>query len=73
MRLGLGRIRLASVAVVAAQALWHFVLIRDRRRDGCFKAFRLNYWLGFAMFAGTALEPALRDAAMKPIGSPRRT
>jgi 4-hydroxybenzoate polyprenyltransferase len=27
-------------------------LIRDRTRDGCFKAFRLNHWLGFTVFAG---------------------
>jgi 4-hydroxybenzoate polyprenyltransferase len=37
-----------------AQAAWHGWLIRDRTRDGCFKAFRLNHWLGFAVFAGIA-------------------
>jgi len=58
--LGLGAWFLAGIAVAAAQALWHFTLIRRRQREGCFKAFRLNHWLGFAVFAGTALDLALR-------------
>ena len=45
---------LAGIAVAAAQALWHFFLIRNRTREGCFKAFRLNHWLGFAVFGGVA-------------------
>ena len=40
-------------------ALWHFTLIRGRSREGCFRAFRLNHWLGFAVFAGTALALAM--------------
>jgi 4-hydroxybenzoate polyprenyltransferase len=31
-------------------------LIRDRSREGCFKAFRLNHWLGFSVFAGLFLS-----------------
>ena len=58
--LGLGRWFLAGIAVAAAQALWHYTLIRRRAREGCFKAFRLNHWLGFAVFAGTALDLSLR-------------
>jgi len=58
--LGLGRWFLLGVAVAAAQACWHFTLIRSRSRDGCFKAFRLNHWLGFAVFAGVAVDLALR-------------
>jgi 4-hydroxybenzoate polyprenyltransferase len=50
----------AGLAVAAAIALWHFTLIRDRSRDGCFRAFRLNHWVGFAVFAGTALDLSLR-------------
>ena len=57
---GLGGWFLLGVAVAAAQALWHYVLIRTRTREGCFEAFRLNHWLGFALFAGTALDLALR-------------
>ena len=50
----------AGIAVAAAQALWHFGLIRGRTREGCFKAFRLNHWLGLSVFAGVALDLLLR-------------
>jgi 4-hydroxybenzoate polyprenyltransferase len=58
--LGLGGWFLAGIGAAALQALWHFALIRTRTREGCFKAFRLNHWLGFAVFAGTALDLAAR-------------
>ncbi len=58
--LGLGGVFLAGIALAAAQAVWHYTLIRDRSRDGCFKAFRANHWLGFSVFAGVALDLALR-------------
>ncbi|MFY8193143.1 MAG: 4-hydroxybenzoate octaprenyltransferase [Limnohabitans sp.] len=45
-----------GLAAAALQAAWHFVLIKDRTREGCFKAFRLNHWVGFAAFAGVALS-----------------
>ncbi|MFC5522073.1 4-hydroxybenzoate octaprenyltransferase [Polaromonas jejuensis] len=45
-----------AIAVAALQALWHGVLIRKRERGDCFKAFRLNHWLGFTVFAGVALS-----------------
>jgi 4-hydroxybenzoate polyprenyltransferase len=41
-----------AIAVALGQVVWHFTLIRTRTREGCFKAFRLNHWLGFAVFAG---------------------
>jgi 4-hydroxybenzoate polyprenyltransferase len=41
-------------------ALYHFLLIRTRTREGCFRAFRHNNWVGVAVFAGTALDFALR-------------
>jgi 4-hydroxybenzoate polyprenyltransferase len=47
---------LAGLVVAALQAAWHFWLIKDRSRDGCFKAFRLNHWVGFAAFVGVALS-----------------
>jgi 4-hydroxybenzoate polyprenyltransferase len=47
---------LMGLAVAALQAAWHFWLIKDRSRDGCFKAFRLNHWVGFAAFVGVALS-----------------
>jgi 4-hydroxybenzoate polyprenyltransferase len=44
-----------AIAAAAAQVVWHWTLIRDRTRDGCFKAFRQNHWVGFAVFAGVVL------------------
>lgn len=42
------------------QVAWHYTLIRDRSRAGCFKAFRLNHWLGFTLFAGIAASYAVK-------------
>jgi 4-hydroxybenzoate polyprenyltransferase len=61
--LGLGAVFLLGIAAAALQALWHFTLIRSRTREGCFRAFRVNHWLGFAVFAGVALDLALRAGA----------
>ncbi len=58
--LGLGGLFLLGIGAAALQAVWHFTLIRTRSREGCFKAFRLNHWLGFAVFAGVALDLAWR-------------
>jgi 4-hydroxybenzoate polyprenyltransferase len=58
--LGLGGVFLAGIALAAAQAVWHYTLIRGRTRDGCFRAFRANHWLGATVFAGVALDLALR-------------
>ena len=44
-----------AIAVAAAQVLWHFQLIRNRTREGCFMAFRLNHWLGASVFAGISV------------------
>ena len=41
-----------GVLVALVQVVWHYRLIRTRTRDGCFKAFRLNHWVGAALFAG---------------------
>jgi 4-hydroxybenzoate polyprenyltransferase len=51
---------LIAVALAAAQTVWHYGLIRDREREGCFKAFRLNHWLGFTVFAGVVAGYALQ-------------
>ena len=59
MRLGLGAAYFAGLAVAAAIAAWHGTLIRDRSRDGCFRAFRLNHWLGFAVFVGVVADSVL--------------
>ena len=44
-----------AIGIAALQALWHWRLIRHRTRDGCFKAFRLNHWLGFTLFVGVVV------------------
>ena len=48
----LAAIYLIAIGLALGQALWHVWLIRKRQRDDCFKAFRLNHWLGFTVFAG---------------------
>jgi 4-hydroxybenzoate polyprenyltransferase len=48
-----------ALAAAAAQAAWHFALIRQRTREGCFQAFRLNHWLGLTLFAGVVLQLAV--------------
>ena len=45
----------AMLLVALGQVAWHFHLIKDRTREGCFKAFRLNHWLGFTVFVGVVL------------------
>ena len=45
----------AVMAVALAQVVWHGALIRNRSREGCFKAFRLNHWLGCTLFGGVVL------------------
>ncbi len=50
------------VTLLAAlgQVAWHYLLIRHRCREGCFKAFALNHWLGFTLFGGVVIGMALR-------------
>jgi 4-hydroxybenzoate polyprenyltransferase len=50
----------AGLVVAALIAVWHFTLIRGRSREGCFRAFRLNHWLGLAVFAGVVVDSILR-------------
>ncbi len=49
-----------AFALAFGQVAWHYTLIRSRSREGCFKAFRLNHWLGFTLFAGIAGSYALK-------------
>jgi 4-hydroxybenzoate polyprenyltransferase len=50
----------AMLLVALGQVAWHWRLIKDRTRDGCFKAFRLNHWLGFTVFLGVVAGIGLR-------------
>jgi 4-hydroxybenzoate polyprenyltransferase len=56
---GLGIFYWAGLGVAAGLAVWHYFMIRGRTRDGCFRAFLHNHWLGLAVFAGIALDYAI--------------
>ena len=60
MPYALGAIFYVAIDLALAQVLWHFTLIRHRTRDGCFKAFRQNHWIGLTVFLGIAGSYALR-------------
>lgn len=49
-----------AFGLALAQVAWHWRLIKGRTREGCFKAFRMNHWLGATLFAGVALAYLLR-------------
>src|SRR5690606_18520284 len=51
---------MAGLLAAAGCAAYHYTLIRGRERMACFAAFRHNNWLGAAVFAGIALDYALR-------------
>lgn len=56
----LGRPFWLGMGVAAAQIVWHFSLIKNRTREGCFVAFSKSHWIGAAIFAGVALGFALK-------------
>ncbi|HET7670505.1 MAG TPA: 4-hydroxybenzoate octaprenyltransferase [Burkholderiales bacterium] len=57
---GLGWPYYAGLGVAGIFMLYHWRLIRDRSREGCFKAFRHNNWVGGAIFAGIVAAFALQ-------------
>jgi 4-hydroxybenzoate polyprenyltransferase len=52
----------AGLAVAAGMMLYHYRLIRGRGRDGCFKAFLHNNWVGAAVFGGIVSAYGLHGA-----------
>ena len=52
-----------GLGVAAILAGYHFLLIRDRDRERCFKAFRHNNWVGLAIFAGVLIDDLVRRYA----------
>ena len=48
-----------GVAACAGLFIYQQLLIKKRQRAACFKAFRNNTWVGFALFTGTVAEYAL--------------
>lgn len=53
---GLGTFYYLGIGVAALIAIYHYLLIRDRDRTRCFKAFLHNNWLGGTIFAGLVLD-----------------
>jgi 4-hydroxybenzoate polyprenyltransferase len=53
---GYGPFYTGGLLVAACIAGYHYRLIRGRSREGAFKAFRHNNWLGAAIFAGVVLD-----------------
>jgi 4-hydroxybenzoate polyprenyltransferase len=64
----MGPVYFTGLALAGGIALWHWRMIRHRTREGCFRAFLHNHWLGLAVFAGTALDLALRLEAWPRLG-----
>jgi 4-hydroxybenzoate polyprenyltransferase len=62
LRLGLGAGYFGGLAIAAAIAVYHMVLIRRRDPAQCFRAFLHNTWFGAAVFAGIVLDTLLQEA-----------
>lgn len=62
-QLELGHFYDLGLVVMLALFVYQQVLIRERRRDGCFQAFRNNVWVGFALFCGVLLDSAFGASA----------
>jgi 4-hydroxybenzoate polyprenyltransferase len=60
IRLHLGWPFYAGLALAAGLMAYHYFLIRGRTREGCFKAFQNNVWVGAAILAGIVASYALR-------------
>lgn len=59
-RFHMGAVYYLSNIVVACLFAWQQLMIEKRDRDGCFRAFMNNQWVGMAVFAGIALDYAIR-------------
>src|SRR5437868_6292192 len=60
VRIAMGFAYFGGLAVAFVLALRHLAWIRLRERQQCFRAFLDNHWLGFAVFAGIALDFGVR-------------
>ena len=52
----LGAAYFSGLIAVCALVAYEYMLIRDRQRERCFKAFLCNNWIGAAVFAGIAAD-----------------
>ncbi|MDX8379139.1 MAG: 4-hydroxybenzoate octaprenyltransferase [Gallionella sp.] len=53
---GLGLAYYLGLLTAGGLAIYHYSLIKSRRRDTCFKAFLHNHWIGFAVFLGIVID-----------------
>ena len=53
----------SALGVAVLLVAYEFWMARHRDRDGCFRAFLHNHWVGMAIFAGIALDLGLRAVA----------
>jgi len=51
----------AGLTMATGMMVYHYTLIRERTREGCFRAFRHNNWVGLAIFAGIAASYLLPE------------
>ena len=58
--LKLGVLYFLGLLLASSIAGYHYLLIRKRERDACFKAFLHNNWFGAAIFAGIVLAYAAK-------------
>lgn len=45
-----------GIFFAALQVVWHYTLIVNRSKEGCFKAFTYNHWVGFSIFVGICVS-----------------
>ncbi len=62
-RAGLAWPYYAGLAVAWAMMVYHWRLIRGRSREGCFRAFMHNNWVGAAIFAGIVASFLVQEPA----------
>jgi 4-hydroxybenzoate polyprenyltransferase len=63
VRANLGLAYFIAIALAAALAACQYPMIRTRTREGCFKAFMHNNWIGAVIFCGIVADFLLRIPA----------
>jgi 4-hydroxybenzoate polyprenyltransferase len=58
-----------GVGIAAIISGYHYRWIRDRTREGCFRAFLHNNWIGAAVFAGIVADKLPWKAWMRAFGA----
>jgi 4-hydroxybenzoate polyprenyltransferase len=51
-----GSFYFAGLTIASALVVYQYVLIRNRSREGCFRAFLNNNWVGCVIFVGIAID-----------------